>query len=139
MRAARKAGVDVDSDLDEDERNGLTLLAHFGYGTAVGALYAPIAPRGWAASTLGGVGYGLLVWAGSYLGLLPAIGLLSPATRHPPRRNALMIAAHVVWGATLGAVAGAVRPHGEARCGGAQTAEPRRSSSASSRRISALR
>ena len=36
------------------------------------------------------------------LGLLPALGILTPATRHPPRRNLLMIAAHVVWGATLG-------------------------------------
>ena len=32
------------------------------------------------------------------------------ATRHPPRRNALMIAAHVVWGAILAAVADLVQP-----------------------------
>jgi putative membrane protein len=42
------------------------------------------------------------VWAGSYLGLLPVLGILSPATRHPTGRNALMIAAHIIWGATLG-------------------------------------
>jgi putative membrane protein len=51
-----------------------------------------------------GIGFGLLVWAGSYLGLLPALGLLSPATQHAPQRNLLMIAAHLVWGAVLGAV-----------------------------------
>src|SRR5262249_36443677 len=49
-----------------------------------------------------GTAYGLAVWAGSYLGLLPALGILSPATRHPPRRTALMIAAHVVFGSALG-------------------------------------
>ena len=104
MNAARKAGVEPAQDLDEPERLGLTMLAHFGYGTAVGALYGPIAPRSLPGSVLGGVGWGLAVWAGSYLGLLPALNLLSPATRHPPRRNALMIAAHVVWGAAAGAL-----------------------------------
>jgi hypothetical protein len=44
------------------------------------------------------------VWAGSYLGWLPAAGILSPATEHPARRNALMIASHVVWGAAAGVI-----------------------------------
>ena len=109
MNAARKAGVDVREDLDEEERTGLTLLAHFGYGTAVGALYGPLAPKHLGASVAGGVGWGLAVWAGSYLGLLPALNLLPPATRHPPRRNALMIASHVVWGAATGALVGLLR------------------------------
>ena len=30
------------------------------------------------------------------------MGILSPATRHPWRRNLLMIVAHVIWGVTLG-------------------------------------
>ena len=51
---------------------------------------------------LAGVGFGFAVWAASYLGWLPAAGIISPATEHPARRNALMIAAHVVWGATTG-------------------------------------
>ena len=49
--------------------------------------------------------YGLAVWTTGYLGLLPALGALRPATEHPPRRTALMIAAHVVWGAALGLLA----------------------------------
>jgi len=36
------------------------------------------------------------------LGMLPALGILHPATEHPARRNALMIGAHIVWGTTLG-------------------------------------
>ena len=100
MRAAGAARAG--HRLDESERLGLTLAAHFGYGTAAGALYGPLANRVKGPAAVKGMGYGLLVWAGSYLGLLPALGLLSPATDHPPRRNALMIAAHLVWGATLG-------------------------------------
>jgi putative membrane protein len=49
-----------------------------------------------------GTAFGLLVWTASYLGLLPSAGILSPATAHPARRNALMIVAHVIWGVTLG-------------------------------------
>ena len=100
MRAAGAAGVR--HKLDESERLGLTLAAHFGYGTGAGALYGPLSRSVKGPAAVKGMGYGLLVWAGSYLGLLPALGLLSPATDHPPRRNALMIAAHLVWGATLG-------------------------------------
>jgi hypothetical protein len=32
---------------------------------------------------------------------VPALEILAPATRHPWRRNLLMIMAHVVWGVTL--------------------------------------
>jgi hypothetical protein len=49
-----------------------------------------------------GVALGLGVWTASYLGVLPALGILRPATEHPARRTALMIAAHVVWGSALG-------------------------------------
>ena len=35
----------VEDSLDEGERLGLTLLAHFGMGTAAGALYGLLAPR----------------------------------------------------------------------------------------------
>ena len=103
MRAAEKAGAK--RHLDETQRTGLTLLAHFGYGAAVGGLFGLVAPRQLSRSIPAGIGYGLLVWAGSYLGLLPALGLHRPATREPEQRNALMVAAHFVWGAAAGMLA----------------------------------
>ena len=39
------------------------------------------------------------MWLASYMGWIPAARILKPASGHPPRRNALMLAAHVVWGA----------------------------------------
>jgi hypothetical protein len=48
------------------------------------------------------VAYGLAVWAGSYLGWLPAAGVLPPATEEPAGKNAVMILAHVACGAALG-------------------------------------
>ena len=102
MRVAEEAGVK--EQLDEDDRFGLTLLAHFGMGTAAGALYGLLAPKQPLPGPLAGAGFGLAVWAGNYLGLLPALSLLRPATEHPPRRTALMVTAHLVWGVVVGAL-----------------------------------
>ncbi len=74
----------------------LTMLSHFGYGAAAGALFA-LTARGRGAAA--GMAYGTGIWAASYLGWIPAVGILAPATQHPRDRNALMIAAHLVWGA----------------------------------------
>jgi hypothetical protein len=72
------------------------LAGHFAFGAAGGALLT--APD--ASPSLGkGMAEGLAVWAASYMGWIPAAGILKPVTRHPVRRTALMIAAHLVWGA----------------------------------------
>jgi hypothetical protein len=98
---AEKAGVN--EHLDEEGREAATWASHFAYGTACGALYGALSGgRAGSHPALAGVGFGLAVWAVSYLGWLPAAGIIAPATDHPARRNALMIAAHVVWGATTG-------------------------------------
>lgn len=80
-----------------DRQATATMLAHFGYGALTGALFAAQRHRGVAP----GAAYGVAVWAASYLGWIPGARILRPATQHPPRRNALMLAAHLVWGTTL--------------------------------------
>ena len=73
------------------------MAAHFLYGAATGALVAAVRPR----PSLGeGALAGVAIWTGSYFGWVPALGILKPASAHPRRRNALMIAVHLVWGAT---------------------------------------
>ena len=88
----------IEAALPERGRQDLTLAAHFGYGAAAGAVYAlgsgPAGP-------VTGASYGVVVWAASYLGWIPAVQILKPATRHPAERDALMIAVHLVWGATM--------------------------------------
>src|SRR6185503_6092998 len=97
MRAAGKLGLR--KHMAERHRLATTLAAHFGYGTAVGSILGAVAPRGMGKAAATGAGFGLLVWAASYLGLMPALDLHPPATRDSVRRNLLMIAAHLVWGA----------------------------------------
>lgn len=97
--AADKSGVE--NHVGEPERTALTWASHFGYGAGMGALYAPLAEKIPLSPPLGGIAFGLAVWAGSYLGLLPAMNVLHPE-EESPRRHALMIAAHVVWGSVTG-------------------------------------
>jgi hypothetical protein len=83
---ADAAGADQAMDeMGEPSKKAATMAAHFGYGAAAG------------------------VWGGSYLGLMPATGLYKSATDDAAARNVLMIAAHLVWGASLGVIYDALR------------------------------
>lgn len=94
--------VGVDSALDEQSRSRAALIAHFAFGAAMGALYGGLGSRLPVPEPARGALLGVGVWAGNYLGLLPSVGLLTSATRHPVQRSALMISAHVVWGVATG-------------------------------------
>lgn len=87
--------------LPAETRAAATMLAHYGYGGAAGLVYGLLEPRIAGSPIVKGTAFGLMVWLVSYLGLLPGTGILQPATQHPARRNALMIAAHGVWGVAL--------------------------------------
>lgn len=95
--------VDWNGDLTRKEEAALTAVNHFAYGAGMGALYAQcFEPRTAGGAIATGVGYGLGVWTLSYCGWLPAAGLYRPPTEDSAERNVLMIAAHVVWGGSLG-------------------------------------
>jgi len=100
MELAETLGVK--QELNEPQRHALTLASHLGYGAAMGVLYSLTAQRR-LPGALGGAVFGLGVWAGNYLALLPAARLHPNAAHSPAERNGLMIAAHLVWGAVLGA------------------------------------
>ena len=91
------------ADLPDEAAKDITTAAHFAYGAAMGALIAAMNPD---PSKRTGAAAGVAVWVASYLGWIPALNILEPATRHPPRRNLLMIGVHLVWGS---ATASAIR------------------------------
>lgn len=83
-----------------------TLASHFGYGAFMGTLYGTLSKRiklPLPAAVKGSI-FGVIIWTGSYLGWLPAMDMKAAATKEPPQRDALMVAAHVVWGATTGII-----------------------------------
>jgi hypothetical protein len=89
---ARKAG----RELGEEAAKDITTAAHFGYGAAAGSLIGAASPR---VGPVAGAMAGVAVWVVSYLGWIPGAAILKPATLHPKRRNALMLVAHLAWGA----------------------------------------
>src|SRR5687767_1533344 len=63
MRVAEQLGIK--HEMDETQRKALTLASHFGYGAAMGSIYAAAAQR-YLPGPLGGAAFGLGVWAASY-------------------------------------------------------------------------
>jgi putative membrane protein len=79
----------------EPEASLATAAGHIGYGAANGALYAALASSLPSPVVLRGLVFGLLLWAGSYLGWLPAsraAGLSSWS-----RRTLSMGSAQLCW------------------------------------------
>jgi uncharacterized membrane protein YagU involved in acid resistance len=101
-RAAHAVGAAL--AMTEGQKDAATAVAHAGFGSAAGTVYGLLAPALPLGPVAGGVAYGLAVWAGSYLGWLPAAGLYKQPEDEPAGRHADLIASHVVWGAALGLI-----------------------------------
>lgn len=78
--------------------------AHVAFGAGAGAVYGAVRQRlpRELPGVVAGVAFGLLVWAVSYRGWMPVLGILPPPDRDRPGRPTSMIVAHVVYGASLG-------------------------------------
>jgi uncharacterized membrane protein YagU involved in acid resistance len=101
--------ADISQELSETEKTNLTFVSHFAYGASCGAIYPLLVSQ---PNATNGAVYGVGVWAASYLGWLPAFDILASAEKHPARRVALMIGAHIIWGAALGAAMQRMRNEG---------------------------
>lgn len=99
MKLAREVGLI--KHMNSEMRSAATLLGHFGYGGAAGAIYGAVSDEIPAPALAKGVVAGLLLWGVSYLGWLPGAGVLKAASKHPVQRNLLMIGVHLVWGTAL--------------------------------------
>lgn len=105
IEAVDEAVEALEVDPPEPARKGLTALNHLAFGAAAGVPFA-VAHRWLPSRVLReplGVVYALGIWASAYLGWVPALGIMPSAERDRPGRPAGMIAAHLVYGAALGA------------------------------------
>jgi hypothetical protein len=99
-------------NVDASGRRALGWLLHLAFGGLVGAVYA-VARRRLPVPgppIVSGVAFALGVWAVSYLGWIPALRIMPPATDDEPGRPPAMILAHVVFGAVLGTIVERVAP-----------------------------
>lgn len=99
---AEQAGEDPDRESLEFQ--AAWVAAHAGYGAACGALYSlmrPLLPRSDIAA---GLLFGGAVWGVSYVGIMPALDLYPSAKDDSEPRQAVMIAAHAVFGTALASI-----------------------------------
>lgn len=96
--------VGLKKHMDRPQQKTFAWVSHVAYGASMGSVYGSLVRRIPLPSSVKGIGFGLIVWAVSYLGWLPALELPGSAPDESWRRNAMMIAAHVVWGGTLGLI-----------------------------------
>jgi hypothetical protein len=101
-KAEEAAGV----ALPEPATDVLASLLHVAVGAGAGAVYgaARAATRSPLPAPVEGAAFGLAFWATTYIGLAPALAILPRPDHDRPGRPPVMIAAHVVFGAVLGAV-----------------------------------
>ena len=109
LEAARAAGVEPGT---EAGRNLASTLAHLAFGAGVGAAFSVLRRRFRppVPSVVQGLAYGLAVWAVSYKGWVPALGIMPPSQHDLPVRRRTNLVAHLVYGGVLGALEPDRRP-----------------------------
>jgi putative membrane protein len=94
--ALRLAGT----SLAEEQKPLASSVVHYGFGASVGAVYgaaAEIVPR----VAIGvGLPFGVAVWLGAHVVVVPALGLAEPPTRQPVRKEAEEFGLHLLYGLT---------------------------------------
>lgn len=96
------------------------LAAHFAFGAGIGAVYPIVEPSIPLPEKYRGPAFGLAVYAASYAAWIPWLEILPPPQRRPVGRNLLLIAAHLVWGASLDLTYRSLRRQSEQRVAEAQ-------------------
>jgi len=85
--------------LPEDKKPLAGTIIHYAFGASVGGLYgglATVVPRVTVAL---GLPFGVAVWLGAHVIMVPALGLAAPPIRQPSLKEALEFVLHLVYGA----------------------------------------
>jgi uncharacterized membrane protein YagU involved in acid resistance len=88
------------------QQDALATVLHFGFGATAGAGFGVLAPRSLIVRVPAGLTYGAAIWGVSYMGWVPALGIMPPAERDRRDRQAVMLAAHLVYGTALALMVG---------------------------------
>ena len=102
QRALGQAGASV----GEGAEHALATVAHLAYGCSAGALFGLARPWLPLDRRLRGPLFGLALGVAGYEGWVPALGLFPPLHEQRRERRVPLLAAHLVYGWVLGALAG---------------------------------
>ena len=95
--------------LSPDEQDVAGPVMHYVFGASVGAVYGVLAERRPDVTRLGGIPFGLSVWATADQAGISALGLAPPPWLRPPRAQQYALVSHVTFGLTAELVRRAVR------------------------------
>jgi len=87
-----------------DAVDALAGIAHLVFGTVSGAVFGLVISSQPRIAHRFAMPWALAIWLVSYFGWIPALRLLPPPPQDRPGRAWTMLVAHVVYGATLGAL-----------------------------------
>jgi uncharacterized membrane protein YagU involved in acid resistance len=90
----------------EAQQDAVATVLHVGFGTAAGAVFGIVAPKRLIARVPVGMAYGAAIWGVSYMGWVPAFGLMPAADRDRRDRQMVMLAGHLVYGTALALMVG---------------------------------
>jgi hypothetical protein len=124
-RVLNRAGITRNAQ----QQDHLATVMHFGFGAGAGALFGGAAKRVPVPSVPLGMAYGTAIWGLSYMGWVPMLGLMPPAQRDRRGRQVVMLAGHLVYGVTLGVLAGRGRRDNSMIAANDDEETPRRSRS----------
>jgi putative membrane protein len=110
VQAADAAAVaTLGRHLDAAEQDAAGPLMHYGFGTAVGAVYGALAETRPELTRLGGIPFGLGVWASADEVGVAAAGMSPAPWNRPLRAHTYSVLSHAVYGLTTEAIRKAVR------------------------------
>ena len=90
--------------LEDPEKSVAGNLVHYAFGAAMGVVYGAAAPIVPVVTRWHGALYGIAVYLGAHGTIVPALGLARSPLRSPFKKEALELALHVAYGATVGLV-----------------------------------
>ncbi len=87
--------------LTESQEMKVAMGAHFAYGSGSGAVYGLLRSQldGLPAPLMGAM-FGVGLWAFSFEGWMPALGVQEATTEKPPQKWPMPVMAHIVYGVT---------------------------------------
>ena len=113
MKVAGKGAEVAGYSLSHEEKKKAAPIVHYGFGTAMGALYGTLTELGPREvrhhPVLSGMGFGSVLFAGADEIAVPSLGLSPKPGDTPVSSHIYALASHLVYGATAGAVRRMVR------------------------------
>ena len=113
MKVAGKGAELAGYSLSHEEKKKAAPIVHYGFGTAMGALYGTLAELGPREvrrhPVLCGMGFGSMLFAGADEAVVPAVGLSRKLSEVPASSHIYALASHLVYGATAGVIGNLVR------------------------------